>query len=276
MQGLLSARKVKVIVAALAAGALVGCGVLDSIGGPNGLAIKKFALSPKETTPGVASSLTWEVEGAESIQIDNGIGVVKAKGSMEVKADRTTTYSITARTGTSAAMASVQLLIGPAASVSPSPNATPTPSPTPTPTPTPVPTPTPTASPTPRPSPSGSSVCGPSVESVQGCSVTIQRLQTLPSNECVEVTRIALSQSCPMAMGAARAVSFEVMAETQLRDLRWRKLASGRDALDPPDGLLIRHGATTAIATQTVQEGALTIEVISEGTPIFSFRLKNN
>jgi hypothetical protein len=272
MRGLLSSRRVKALIAALLAGTLLGCGVLDSIGDPNGLAIKKFALSPKETTPGVASALSWEVEGAESIQIDNGIGVVKAKGSIEVKADRTTTYGITARTGTSTATASVQLLIGPAASVSPSPSATPTPSPTPT----PAPTPTPTATPTPRPSPSGSSACGPSVESVQGCAVTIQRLQTLPSNECVEITRIALSQGCPMAMGASRAVSFEVMAETQLRDLRWRKLASGRDSLDPPDGHVIRHGATTAIATQTVQEGALTIEVISEGTPILSFRLKNN
>ena len=87
---------------------------------------------------------------------------------------------------------------------------------------------------------------------------------------------MALSQSCPMAIGASRAVSFEVMAETQLRDLRWRKLSSSRDSLDPPDGQLIRHGATTAIASQTVREGALTIEIISEGTPILSFRLKNN
>jgi hypothetical protein len=77
-------------------------------------------------------------------------------------------------------------------------------------------------------------------------------------------------------VGSSRAVSFEVMAETQLRDLRWRKVGSSRDSLDPADGRLIRHGATTAIATQTVQEGALTIEIISEGTPILTFRLRNN
>lgn len=111
---------------------------------------------------------------------------------------------------------------------------------------------------------------------MQGCSVTIQRLQTLPAGECIEITRLAISQACPMTAGSSRAVSFDVMAETQLRDLRWRKLSTSRDSLDPGDGHLIRHGATTAIATQTVQEGALTIEIISEGTPVLTFRLKNN
>lgn len=250
-----------------------GCGFINDIDGPQGLAIRRFALSPKQVSPGSASTLRWQVEGADQVQIDNGIGVVKAKGSLEVKADRTTTYNITARSAGSTATASVQLQVGPTSVASPSPSPTPVPSPSATPTPTP--SPTPSASPTPSPSP-GASACGESVGNVQGCALTIQRVQTLPANECIEITRIALSQGCPLGVGTARAISFDVMAETQLRDLRWRKQAGGRDGLDPEDGRLIRHGSTTSIAKHTVQEGSLTIEIISEGKTILSFRLRNN
>jgi hypothetical protein len=86
---------------------------------------------------------------------------------------------------------------------------------------------------------------------------------------------MAVSQGCPMATGGARAVSFDVMAETQLRDLRWRKAADSRDSLEPGDGRLARRGSTNAIATQTVQGGGLTIEIISEGTVVMTFRLRN-
>lgn len=250
----------------------VGCGFINDIDGPAGLAIKKFTLSPKEVTAGGASTLSWEVEGADQVQIDNGIGIVKAKGSLEVKVSRTTTYSITARAAGSTATASVQLVVGSPSGGNPSPGATPTPSPSTTPTPSP----TPSASPTPRPSPGSASACGESVDSVQGCTVTIQRIQTLPANECLEITRIAFSQGCPLGVGTSRAISFDVMAETQLRDLRWRKQAGGRDGLDPEDGRLIRHGSTTSIAKHTVQEGSLTIEIISEGKTILTFRLRNN
>jgi hypothetical protein len=53
------------------------------------------------------------VVGAESIQVDNGIGVVRAKDSLEVQVGRTTTYTLTARAGTSVATATVRLLVGP-------------------------------------------------------------------------------------------------------------------------------------------------------------------
>ena len=90
-----------------------GCGFIENINGPDGVAIKKFAVTPSEVTAGGAAMLRWEVEGAESIQVDNGIGVVKAKGSVEVKAATTTSYTITARAGTSTATATVQLHVGP-------------------------------------------------------------------------------------------------------------------------------------------------------------------
>jgi hypothetical protein len=259
-------------VAALALAAGCGaCGFINDVDGPTGgLAIKKFSVSPKQVSPGSVALLSWDVEGAEEVRIDNGVGVVKPKGTLEVRADRSTTYNITAKAGTTSATASVQLLV-PTSTASP----TPSPSPTASPTPAPSPTPTPSASPTPQPSPTGSSACGPSVERVQGCAVTVQRLVTLPAGECIEISRLALSQGCPMATGAARAVSFDVMAETQLRDLRWRKAAASRDGFEPGDGRLTRHGSTNAIATQTVQEPALTIEILSEGAVVLTFQLRN-
>jgi hypothetical protein len=268
-------------VTGLAASVCGGCGFINDVDGPSSLAIKKFTVSPAEVVPGVAAQLSWEVDGADEVEIDNGVGSVKDKGTLEVRPDRDTTYSITARAGTASATAKVRLTVGSATSASPSPGPTPSPTPTPspsaTPGPTPSPTPTPTPSPTPGPSPSpgGSSACGQTVDQVAGCAVTVQRLVSLPAGECIEITRMALSHACPMPPAGARAVAFDVTAETQLRDLRWRKAASSGDSLEPADGRLVRHGSTTAIATQTVREGALTIEILAEGTVVMSFRLRN-
>src|SRR5262249_21378350 len=124
------------LAASLVAAVCGGCGFINDVDGPSGLAIKKFSVSPKELSPGAAAQLSWDVEGAEDIRIDNGIGVVKAKGSMEVRPDRSTTYNMTAKAGTTVATATVQLLV-PIASASPSPTPSPSPSPTPSPSPSP-------------------------------------------------------------------------------------------------------------------------------------------
>ena len=92
---------------------LPACEFFDNTNGPNGLAIKKFTVSPAEVAAGGAATLSWDVEGAESIQVDNGVGAVDAKGSVELKVNQATTYKITARAGTSVATATVQLLVGP-------------------------------------------------------------------------------------------------------------------------------------------------------------------
>jgi hypothetical protein len=144
---------------ALAAGLTsVGCGALsDLLNNPSGLAIQKFMASPREVSPGGAVTLSWDVAGAGAVEIDNGIGTVQAKGSISVRPDRTTTYNISARVGTSSAAASVNVVVtgttlGAGPSPSPTPAASPSPSPTPAASPTPSPTPTPTPSPTPSPS----------------------------------------------------------------------------------------------------------------------------
>lgn len=132
----------------------VSCGALDDLlNNPSGLAIQKFTASPKEVAPGGVVTLSWDVAKADAVEIDNGIGTVQAKGSVSIRPDRSTTYSLSARVGTSSASASISIVVtGTTAGISPSPSPSPSTAPTPSPTPTPTPTPSPTPAPTPTPS----------------------------------------------------------------------------------------------------------------------------
>lgn len=123
-----------------------GCAALDGLlNDPSDLAIQRFIATPREMAAPGPVTLAWNVEGAEVVEIDNGVGSVKAKGSIELRVERTSQYTLRARSGTSAASSSVQVRV--AGGPSPAPSATPSPAPTPTPTPSPSPTPTPSPSP---------------------------------------------------------------------------------------------------------------------------------
>src|SRR5258706_10595375 len=142
-----------VVVALFAA----GCSAIDGLlNNDANLAIRKFTIAPREVASGSAATLSWKVDGAETVQIDNGVGIVKGEGSLELRADRSKTYTLSARSGTSSASSSVQLMVtGSPIGASPSPSVTPTPSPSATPTPSP----SPSATPTPTPSPSAGNAC---------------------------------------------------------------------------------------------------------------------
>jgi len=110
----LSARRFGFVLAL--ALAVAGCTVADLLTQPDsqpdeGLAIKKFTASSKEVTPGAAVTLSWEVVGASSIELDNGIGTVAAKGSHEVRPTATTIYTIGARSDSAAAANSVRVTV---------------------------------------------------------------------------------------------------------------------------------------------------------------------
>jgi hypothetical protein len=103
--------------------ALSACGFIDDIDSTTGLAIRRFSLSREEVAAGLSSTLSWDVEGADQVRIDNGVGVVKAKGSLDLTPTQTTSYTLTATgPGGASASATVKLVVGPA---------TPVPSPTP-------------------------------------------------------------------------------------------------------------------------------------------------
>ena len=58
--------------------------------------IVRFDANPSTITAGQSSTLTWLVQGATSVSIDNGVGNVAATGSTTVTPATTTTYTLTA------------------------------------------------------------------------------------------------------------------------------------------------------------------------------------
>jgi len=74
--------------------------------------ITSFTASPPSVYPGGESSLSWEVTGADTVSIDNGIGTVAAADSVIVSPAATTTYTLTATNsdGTVTAAAIVTLV----------------------------------------------------------------------------------------------------------------------------------------------------------------------
>ena len=154
-----SPRKAAILMLVLVA-ALAACRFIDPSETDKPLAIQRFVAIPTEIEAGAATTLSWAVEGAESVEVDNGIGLVDASGSKTVKPAVTTTYLLVAVAGTSLATASIRVEVGGAgAAPSPAPSASPTPKPSPSPTPKPPPTPSPSPKPpedTPPPSPSPS------------------------------------------------------------------------------------------------------------------------
>src|SRR5438874_849283 len=60
------------------------------------IAIQQFTANPASIGSGSASTLTWNVKGADSISIDNGVGNVTASGTANVSPTSTTTYTLTA------------------------------------------------------------------------------------------------------------------------------------------------------------------------------------
>ena len=134
------------IVSGLLLLAAIGCGFVPPLGGEKGLAIQRFIAVPSEVAEGSPTMLSWDVEGADSVEVDNGIGLVPASGSRTVRPTATTTYRLLAVAGTSLATSSLRVVVAPLA---------PSPAPSPTPEPSPSPTPKPSTSPSPSPPPAG-------------------------------------------------------------------------------------------------------------------------
>ena len=134
-----SHRRIAVAVALVLTALAFACGFVDPTGGSaKPLAIQRFIAVPPEVAAGTPTVLSWDVEGADSVELDNGIGMVQATGSRTVHPAATATYRLVAVSGTSLATASIRVLVTPAPIASPSPSpspASPTPSPSPSPSP---------------------------------------------------------------------------------------------------------------------------------------------
>jgi hypothetical protein len=86
---------------------------------PGVVKINAFFASPQTIRAGQTATLSWSVDGASSVSIDNGIGHVPSVGSREVSPSGTTTYTLIAQQGTTTATATttVTVLTGPVVNV---------------------------------------------------------------------------------------------------------------------------------------------------------------
>jgi hypothetical protein len=222
---------------------------------------------------GSPTTLTWEVEGADTVSIDNGIGAVPAKGSRQVQPGSTTTYSLTAQAGTSQATATVQVQVqgSPAPTPTPSPTATPAATPTPGPTPTPTPSPSPGAPPTPTPTPSPTpSACGVPAGNAGNCAVAIAKPNPVADGGCVEVNLVTVSQACPVAPTLPVLLRFDVTARTTRPTLTWRRAPANSDIMEPGQGLLNGNASSTVVLTDVVLDDAAEIEVLDGVTVLLT------
>jgi uncharacterized protein YkwD len=90
-----------------------GAFVDQTIGSPNPSAptITSFTANPSAVTAGRASKLSWQVSGATSLAIDNGIGSVTGQTSISVAPGATTRYTLTASNSTGTATAPVTVTV---------------------------------------------------------------------------------------------------------------------------------------------------------------------
>jgi hypothetical protein len=73
--------------------------------------INRFAANPETISAGGTSQLSWEVTGATSVNIDNGVGSVAVNGTRTVLPPSTTSYTITAANQYGSTHASAQVLV---------------------------------------------------------------------------------------------------------------------------------------------------------------------
>src|SRR5262245_16121370 len=258
----------------LAAGlsvALAGCGLIDSVSGPRPLSIQKFEVSPDEVASGGQATLAWEVDGAEAVAINNGIGVVPPKGSRSFPAYYTASYTLTARAGTSTATSTVQLSVhgtgDPLGGPFPSPSPSPTPGPGPTPTPEPTPTPGPEPTPTPTPVPSVSCGTRASVET-NGCAVSWEYPVAFPDGRCIELNALTVDRGCPVVNGTSLSVGFTVTAKTNLDSLTWRLQRGEPDKISPKEGSIDVDGETSVEVADTVMGQWVVFEVFDQNNQV--------
>lgn len=274
-----------ILVLALAS---LGCGVYDQLTNSQSgkLTIQHFSASPVTVQPGASTTLEWEVDGADAVTIDNGIGAVQPKGSRQVVPGSTTTYSMTAQSGATSVIASTQVVVQGSPSATPTPAGTATPQATATPTPptSPTATPTPTATPgsgqpTATPTAAATAVptatpvplaCGAPAGNAGTCAVSIVKPNPVSGGGCVEVNQVTTDHSCPVGQSIPMLLQLNVTAHSSQATLGWRSAASNDDVLDPSQGSLIGNGSSTVILTDVVLGSAAQIDILEGSTVVLS------
>ena len=78
---------------------------------PEAPVIKHFTANPTQIMLGETSILSWEVENADEVTIDNGIGTVSLSGTYEVNPLETTVYMLTASNEDGEVLDSLEIIV---------------------------------------------------------------------------------------------------------------------------------------------------------------------
>lgn len=76
--------------------------------------IGSFSSSPDAINPGGTSNLVWNVTGANSVSIDNGIGIVNAVGVREISPAVSTVYTLSATNSAGTVIKTARTIVNPA------------------------------------------------------------------------------------------------------------------------------------------------------------------
>jgi hypothetical protein len=86
---------------------------ITGTGTPSGIpVINTFIASPPSISPGGSTTISWDITGAATATIDQGIGDVAVSGEMVVAPSVTTTYKLTASSSAGSAYATCQVVVG--------------------------------------------------------------------------------------------------------------------------------------------------------------------
>lgn len=266
-----------VVVLAVAFG---GCGVVDSlVNNSSEVTVRRFVADPPEAGSGAAVTLSWDVEGADTVEIDNGVGSVRLRGNREVRPSASTRYTLVARKGSAQATAMATVaVVGPVPT--PTPQATPTP--TPAPTPTPVPSASPTVAPKPSPTPGPADPAAPvkcpgSISLVRTCGLNLSLLRPLGEGQCLALTEAETSISCPGAFGATRKVilTFSTVGFGS-RQMAWRQAASSGNPTLPSGGTVAGEGRTRVELKDVLLGSQTVLEILDGSAAIATVTVRSN
>ncbi|HEX7364975.1 MAG TPA: hypothetical protein VF366_07415 [Dehalococcoidia bacterium] len=118
--------KILISLVLLAVVLIPGCTCQPIIVGGKQPVINSFNASPASISSGESSSLDWEVSGATSVSIDQGIGNVALTGSRAVAPAATTVYTLTASSTGGSVTATTQVIVSGTAPPPPTPPSPPT------------------------------------------------------------------------------------------------------------------------------------------------------
>jgi hypothetical protein len=113
------------------------------------------------------------------------------------------------------------------------------------------------------------------VAAAGNCALTIVKPVPVPVGQCIELTSIAVTPSCPVGFSTVRSLRFAVMARTSRARLTWRRSPNSSDVLEPSSGTIGNNGRTEVVLTDIVLDDRVKIEIVDGDDVVLRFNLRH-